>query len=174
MFNDKKKAFYHAASQMTISFLPEKDTTTFLQHNFSKKGIHLDEATVQYIISVTGNIPHYIQLLAAEIWQYVESNTDVTREIVNASLLRVLALKGDYYMELFDHQSKSKKQLLLALCSSGKNIFSEAYIRANNLPSSATLQRAVEGLTNDGIIDKIGGEYFISDPFFKLFLKDFS
>jgi hypothetical protein len=174
MFNDKKKAFYHAASQMTISFLPEKDTATFLQHNFSKKGIRLDEETVQYIISVTGNIPHYIQLLAAEIWQCVESNTGVTREIVDASLLRVLTLKGDYYMELFDHQSKSKKQLLLALCSSGKNIFSEAYIRANNLPSSATLQRAVDGLTNDGIIDKMGGEYFISDPFFKLFLKDFS
>jgi hypothetical protein len=64
--------------------------------------------------------------------------------------------------------------LLLALCTNGRNIFSEAYIRVNNLPASATLQRAVNGLTNDGIIDKIGNEYFISDPFFKLFLKDFS
>ncbi|MDR2384597.1 MAG: ATP-binding protein [Tannerella sp.] len=174
MFNDKKRAFYQAASQMTISHLPEKDTIAFLQQNFSKKGIHLDENTVRHIISVTANVPHYIQLLAAEIWQYAESNTCVTPEIVNTSISRVLALKNDYYMELFDRQSKSKKQLLLALCTGGKNIFSGAYIRANNLPGSATLQRAVNGLTHDGIIDKTGNEYFISDPFFQLFLKDFS
>ncbi|MDR0688524.1 MAG: ATP-binding protein [Prevotellaceae bacterium] len=174
MFNDKKRAFYNAASQMTISYLPEKDTVAFLQQNFAKKGIRLDEEMAQYIISATANIPHYIQLLAAEIWQAAESSASITHEAVNKSILQVLALKGDYYMELFDRQSNSKKQLLLALCRDGKNIFSEAYIRANNLPNSATLQRAVTGLTSDGIIDKTGREYFISDPFFKLFLKDFS
>jgi len=173
MFNDKKRAFYNAASQMTISYLPEKDTIAFLQQNFSKKSILLDEKTARYIISVTANIPHYIQLLAAEIWQYTENNTVITRDIVNKNIIRVVALKNDYYMELFEHQSKSKKQLLLALCVDGRNIFSEAYIRVNHLPSSATLQRAVSGLTNDGIIDRIGNEYFVSDPFFKLFLKDF-
>jgi len=173
MFNDKKRAFYNAASQMTINYLPEKDTVIFLQQNFAKRNITLDEKTAQYIISVTANIPHYIQLLAAEIWQYLENNAVITCEIVDKSVLRVLALKNDYYMELFDHQSKSKKQLLLALCTSGKNIFSEAYIKSNNLPVSATLQRAVNGLINNGIIDKISNEYFISDPFFKLFLKSF-
>ena len=174
MFNDKKRAFYNAASQMTISHLPEKDTIKFLQQNFLKKNIRLDVSIVQYIILVTANIPHYIQLLAAEIWQYAESDSIITREIVDKSIWRVLVLKGDYYMELFDHQSKSKKQLLLALCADGKNIFSGTYITANRLPSSATLQRAVNGLTNDGIIDRLGNDYFISDPFFKLFLKDFS
>ncbi|MDR1809775.1 MAG: ATP-binding protein [Prevotella sp.] len=170
MFNDKKRAFYNAASQMTIGYLPENDTIAFLQQNFLKKNIKLEETIAKYIISTAANIPHYIQLLAAEIWQFVESGAAITREIVDESVLRVLALKSDYYMELFEHQSKSKKQLLLALCSDGKNIFSETYIKANNLPSAATLQRAVVGLTNDGIIDRFGNEYFISDPFFKLFV----
>ncbi|MDR0414325.1 MAG: ATP-binding protein [Prevotellaceae bacterium] len=174
MFNDKKRAFYNAASQMTIGYLPEKDTMTFLQQNFSKKGIRLDESMVRYIIAATANVPHYIQLLAAEIWQSTESNTDITREIVDESILQVLTLKNDYHMEMFDRQSKSKKLLLLALCAGGKNIFSEAYRRANNLPNAATLQRAVSGLTNDGVIDRMDSEYFISDPFFKLFLKDLS
>jgi AAA+ ATPase superfamily predicted ATPase len=174
MFNDKKRAFYNATSQMTISYLPEKDTIAFLQQNFSKKNIQLSEDMAQYIISVTANIPHYIQLLAAEIWQSTESDSPITREIVDKNILQVLTLKRDYYMELFEHQSKSKKQLLIALGTNGKNIFSEAYIRANHLPSPATLQRAVKDLTNDGIIDRIGNEHFVSDPFFKLFLKDFS
>lgn len=133
--------------------------------------MHISEEIAQYIISVTANIPHYIQLLAAEIWQYAESGSNITHDIVDKNVLRALDMKSDYYMELFGHQSKSKKQLLLALCTSGKNIFSEAYIKRHRLPTSATLQRAVSGLTNDGITDRIGSEYFISDPFFKLFLK---
>lgn len=171
MFNNKKRAFYHAASQMTIGYLPVKDTVDFLQRNFSKKSVHISEEMAQYIISVTANIPHYIQLLAAEIWQSVEVESNITQEIVEKGVTRALDMKSNYYMELFDHQSKSKKQLLLALCSSGKNIFSEAFIRRYRLPSSATLQRAVSGLTNDGIIDRMGSEYFISDPFFNFFLK---
>ncbi|MDR1543032.1 MAG: hypothetical protein LBS50_01205 [Prevotellaceae bacterium] len=34
--------------------------------------------------------------------------------------------------------------------------------------SSGTI---VKWLTNDGIMDKTGNEYFISDPFFKMFSK---
>jgi|LNAP01.1.fsa_nt_gb hypothetical protein len=171
MFNNKNRAFYHAASQMTLGYLPEKDTVDFLQRNFSKKSVHISEEIAQYIISVTANIPHYIQLLAAEIWQNVETGTNITQDMVDKSVLRVVDMKSDYYVEMFDHQSKSKKQFLLALCSSGKNIFSEDYIRRYRLPSYATLQRAASGLINDGIIDRMGSEYFISDPFFKLFLK---
>lgn len=172
MFNNKKRPFYNAASQMTIGYLPEKDTIDYLQHNFSKKEINISKEIAQYIISATANIPHYIQLLAAEIWQYVEKGSHITRDIVDKNVLRVLDMKSDYYMELFDRQSKSKKQLLLALCSSGKNIFSEAYIKKHRLPTPATLQRAISELTNNGITGRIDNEYFISDPFFKLFLKE--
>lgn len=172
MFNNKKRPFYNAASQMTIGYLPEKDTIQFLQRNFSKKNVSLSEEIARYIISETANIPHYIQLLAAEIWQNIEPGNNITSEIVDKNKLRVVDLKRDYYMELFDHQSKSKKQLLLALCTNGANIFSEAYIRMHRLPGSATLQRAASGLTNDGIIDRMGSEYFISDPFYKLFIKE--
>ncbi|MDR1653970.1 MAG: hypothetical protein LBS01_10080 [Prevotellaceae bacterium] len=79
-------------------------------------------------------------------------------------------LKNDYYVELFDKQSNSKKQLLLALTQNGENIFSENYLKAYNLPNPSTLQTSVKGLLNDGIIDKRYNIYFICDPFFKLFL----
>lgn len=83
----------------------------------------------QYILSATANILHYIQLLVVGIWQYVEKESHITHDIIDKNVLRVLGMKSDYYMDLFDRQSKSKKQLLLELCSSGKNIFSEAYIK---------------------------------------------
>ncbi|MDR0829533.1 MAG: ATP-binding protein [Prevotellaceae bacterium] len=172
MFNSKKRAFYNAASQMTISYLPENETIEYLQQKLSKDNINIDNATAKYLISVAANIPHYIQLLAAEVWQYAVNHIDtITLEIINECAERVLALKSDFYMELFDRQSASKKQLLQTLVIEGKNIFSATYIKRHNLPSIGTLQRAVKGLINDGIIEKINDSYFVADPFFVMFLK---
>lgn len=171
MFNDKKRPFYHAATQMTIDYLPKKETIHFLQNNFARKEIKLDLEIAEYIIKTAANIPHYIQQLASEIWLNASHHADISHEIVDRCILQVIAMKSDYFMELFENQSTSKKQLLIALCTGGENIFSESYKITHRLPSSATLQRAAKGLTNDGVIDKIDSEYFITDPFFKLFLK---
>lgn len=171
MFNDKKKAFFNAASQMSIGKLPQEDSICFLQEKFAASGISLSRETAQYIIDAAADIPHYIQLLAAEIWQYsIGSHTIITEKMVDKCVEQVLILKGDYYMELYDRQSNSRKQLLRALSINGENIFSASYIKAHHLPAAATLQRAIKELTNDGIVEKSGNEYFITDPFFKLFI----
>jgi AAA+ ATPase superfamily predicted ATPase len=172
LFNSNKRAFYNAALSMSISYLPENETIEYLQKGFAGSSIILDEKIALYILSVTSKIPHYIQQLAAEIWQYmINSSEVVTKDIVDECSMHLFVHKSDYYMELFDRQSQSRKQLLQALAKNGKNIFSASYIRAHNLPSAATLQRAAQGLMKDGTIDKINGEYFISDPFFKMFVE---
>jgi hypothetical protein len=140
---------------MTIGKLPEEETIAFLREKFAESSIILDSVTAGYIISVASGIPHYIQLMAAEIWQYMmNSYTIITKEIVDNCAARILAFKSDYYMELFDRQSLSRKQLLQSLVVSGKNIFSTAYIRAYRLPGAATLQRAIAGLVQDGAVEK--------------------
>jgi hypothetical protein len=48
--------------------------------------------------------------------------------MINESVKKVLAHKSDYYMELFERQSQSRKQLLKALVCEGENIFSLEYI----------------------------------------------
>ena len=174
MFNNKKKAFYNSASQMTIGSLPQEDTIEFLQTKFATSNISIDEDTAKYLIAVAADIPHYIQLLASEIWQEsVNSQMIITNEMIDESAKRVLVHKSDYYMELFDRQSQSRKQLLKALTVEGKSIFSVEYIKKHRLPAAATLQRSVNELVNGGIIERINGEYFIADPFFKLFVAQY-
>ena len=171
MFNNKKKAFYNSAMQMTIGSLPQEDTIDFLRTKFSLSKISIDDEMAKYIIAVTTDIPHYIQLLASEIWQnMINSKTVITKSIVDESVQKVIALKSDYYIELFEHRSQNQKQLLIALTVEGKNIFSTGYITKHRLSSASTLQRSVKELIKSGIIEKRGNEHFISDPFFKLFL----
>ena len=171
MFNNRKKAFFNSASQMTIGSLPKQDTIVFLRAKFLLSHIHIDEKTAEYLISVAADVPHYIQFLASEIWQnIINTETVVTKNMVDESAQKILALKSDYYIELFEHRSQSQKQLLKALTYENKNIFSTDYIRKYRLPAVSTLQRSVRDLLNTGIIEKKENEYFIADPFFKLFM----
>jgi len=156
---------------MTIGTLPQTDTIAFLQTKFAQSNIVIDEEVAKYLIAVAADIPHYIQLLASEVWQStVNSQGFITKEVIDESAKKVLAYKSDYYMELFDRQSTSRKQLLKALTMEGKNIFSAEYIKKNRLPVASTLQRAAKDMVNDGIIEKSGDTFFITDPFFKLFV----
>jgi AAA+ ATPase superfamily predicted ATPase len=173
LFDNKKRAFYHSASQISIGPLPEVDTIKYLQKKLAASGITIDVKTGLYLISAAGNIPHYIQLLAAEVWQYlIDNKKPVTKKVVDYCVKQILALKGDYYMELFDRQSQSRKQLLQALTISGKNVFSAAYINTHRLTSVSTVQRAMKELVENGIAEKLNDEYVIADPFFKAFVSE--
>ena len=175
MFNNKNRAFYNSASHMQLGPLPHEDTIAFLQEKFGLSGIEIELQVALYLIEQTGDIPYYIQLLAAEIWQYIiTSQTSVTRELVDICAERIVELKKDYYFELFDHQSVMQKQLLKALIQSGDNIFSSLYTKRFRLSAASTTQKSVSTLIDSGIIDKSDNAYFISDPFFKRFIQNYA
>jgi AAA+ ATPase superfamily predicted ATPase len=171
MFNDKKKAFYNSALQMTIGSLPQQDTIAFLCEKLALSNISIDEDTAKYLIEVAADIPHYIQLLASEVWQnMINLKSTVTKDIIDECAAQLLALKYDYYLELYEHCSKNQKQLLKALTYERKNIFSANYIKKYRLSAASTLQRSVQELVNNGIIEKKDDEYFFADPFFQMFV----
>ena len=175
MFNNKNRAFYNSASHMQLGTLPHDDTIAYLQAKFGLSGIRIELREAFYLIEQTGNIPYYIQLLAAEIWQYmITSQTQVTTEIVDACAKQIVDLKQDYYYELFDRQSVMQKQLLIALVHSNDNIFSSHYTKRFRLSAASTTQKSVLVLMDSGIIDKTDSSYFISDPFFKRFLQNYA
>ena len=82
----------------------------------------------------------------------------------------IIELKGDYYQEQFDKYSERQKSLLKAIAVDGCNIFSSRYIQRHRLTPASTVQKSVAVLTEDGVIEKEGGNYFISDPFLRRYI----
>lgn len=172
MFNNGSSPFYKAAFQLTISSPPKEDTIKFLQTNFLKKNVTLNDKMGEYIINVTTNIPYYVQELAWAIWMEIESNSEISPEIIDTCVKQIVSNRRYYFQELFNNQSSSKQKLLNALSISAIDIFSEPYRQQYDLPNLPTMKRAEQGLINDGIIDKTDVEYFFTDPFFKCFLRN--
>jgi AAA+ ATPase superfamily predicted ATPase len=175
MFNNKGRAFYNAAMLMQIGSLPQKETIDFLIGRFASSGIQLDKSLALFVIEQAGDIPYYIQLLAAEVWQYVVNSTlKIDKELITLCAQKIVDLKSDYYYELYDKQSVYQKKMLKALVISGENVFSSSYTKQFRLTAASTTQKALAGLIESGIVEKTEGRYFIGDPFFKRFITHYA
>ena len=172
MFENKKRPFFNSGIQVQIGALPEDETIEFLQKQFATNNITIGDDEARYLIQCAANIPYYIQLLASFIWQRkVMNGGEIVVGDINDSVQDIIVLKGDFYHEQFNRYSIGQKQLLRALSRDGSHIFSVDYIRRNKLNTSSTVQKNIKILLEDGIADKTGDTYFISDPFFRIFLQ---
>jgi hypothetical protein len=175
MFMDKNKPFYNSAMTMQISALPERETIDFITSRFASSSIRISEQQCLYILSRVENIPYYIQLLCAEIWQYMMPDMhEVTNKIIDECFARVVELKSDYYFERTNRLSALQKRLLVALTKTGQNIYSANFITNNQLVGASSLQKAVAVLLDEGIIDKNGNTYSFCNPFYKQYIINYA
>lgn len=171
MFTNKNRPFYNSATTLCLKELPRDETRFFLREGFAKSGIDVQDETTDHLIDQAGNIPYYIQLLASEVWQQtIECTKTATCDVVDGCADKIIEIKSDFYLELFDRQSAYQKKLLKALALDGKNIFSSDYRRHHRLSVPSTTQKAVFGLISAGIIEKHQHTYVFSDPFFQRFI----
>lgn len=175
MFMSKNRPFYQSAFTLQIGTLPEDDTCNFLISKFNESGIEIPVELCKYIIRLTDNIPYYIQLLAAEVWQYMmPDQKQVSESIIDECFTRIIQLKQDYYTELMFRLSKLQKQLLKAVSKSGKNIFSANYLAQHRLGGASSVQKALLVLMEEGLLEKEEDCYFLADPFLKRYLSDYA
>jgi hypothetical protein len=175
MFNNKTRVFYDSAMSMQLDALPEPESAGYLKKRFAESKIRIDDGTALFLINQAGNIPYYIQLLAAEVWQYlIPGPVEVSEKIILECATRILDLKSDYYSELFDRHSAVQKRLLKALVVSGEGVFSAEYSSKFRLSAVSTTQKALAGLVDSGIVEKTQNQYVIGDPFFRLYIKKYA
>jgi len=173
MFNNKNRAFYHAAMLMNIETINDADSAVYLQHRFGKFNIQIDESTAHYLIQKVASIPYYIQFVAAEIWQQQmgdPGSKSITRQQVDTAIDSILNIKADYYWELINKQTNYRKKVLFALSHAVDEIFSKSTTEKYRLGPVSTTQKALDTFIEEGMIERINNKYHFSDPIFKLFL----
>jgi len=171
MFNNRNRAFYHAAMLMNIGVIEKPHSVDFLIRRFARDEIDISEKSASYIVDKVYGIPYYLQFVAAEIWQEVINTTkQVTPEIVNQAIEQIICLKSDYYWELTNKQTNYRKKVLKALSDATEEIFSKKTSSKYDLGAVSSTQKALESLIEQGIIDKINKTYIFTDPLYRLFL----
>ena len=173
MFNNKNRAFYNAASVMSIDKIGENKSIEYLKSRFGMSEIEIESNTVKYILKSAANIPYYIQFIAYEIWQSVvlQNQKLITVENVDSAIERILNLKSDYYWELTNKLTTYRKKVLFAISQSVNELFSKQVANKFQLGAVSSTQRAIEVFIEDGIVERVQNKFEFSDPMYKIFIN---
>ncbi|MDR0910539.1 MAG: ATP-binding protein [Spirochaetaceae bacterium] len=161
-FMNNRRPFYQSARPVVLGLPPENETVEYLLKVFSKEDISISKECAEYIMQKAGNIPYYVQMLGSEIWQYMmpEQKT-VTKEIINASVKIAVSHNSDTYEEIIYNVSEKAKDMLLLMANDKKT----------SLPDEERKEIELE-LRDKGITEFTDMQYYIADPFFRLYIKE--
>ncbi|MCK4921992.1 MAG: ATP-binding protein [Bacteroidales bacterium] len=173
MFSNKNRAFYNAATVMSINTIEESKSVEYLVSRFKRSDIKIDSDAAMYLLQTVANIPYYIQYIAFEIWQYIilSDKHRVTKDNIDEAFERVLKLKSDYYWELTNKHTAYRKKVLYALSHSVSELFSKKTATDFDLGAVSSTQKAIDVFINEGIIERNQSKYEFSDPMYKRFVN---
>ena len=172
MFSNKNRAFYNAASVMSIGKIAKEKSIDYLKSRFALSGIVIKETVAEYILDASNNITYFIQFIAFEIWQLATLNgeKEIKKGDVDHAIENIIVLKSDFYWEIINRQTSYRKKVLHALSCTGTELLSSKASKKYDLGASSTTQKALDSFLEDGIIERTESVYEYSDPFFRMFV----
>ena len=171
IFADATRPFYNSAIPLPFGKPPVEESREFLVSRFRDAGIELEPAEQEVILSVTENIPYYLQELASAVFEAVVPDKAVTAEHLKLAIEDIIAKNAELYAERMAGLSESKRAILLALATEPTAVFSDEYRNTHALPVSSTLHTALKELQEEGIVETDEEGHRLADPFFVRYIR---
>lgn len=172
MFSEHSRPFYNSARIMHLEKPPEDESRKFVTDRFSSAGVRIGAEEVDKVLSLSQNIPYFIQALSSEVFESViaRGGRSVRPDDILAAADSLTEMKREQYETVVGELSSAQRSLLSALAASPTNRFDEAYRRKCGIGPSSTVHGALEKLVDKGHVEKTAHGYFVGDPFFARYL----
>lgn len=176
MAMSKDRPFYKIGPVMYLEEIPMEEFQKFISGKFRNSGIEISKSTIMKMLGVTENIPYYVQMISHELWDIAISGKKEIREKDIEIVLEQLIRQYDQNLRSeWSRLVSTKKQILQVIANKGgKNLLSKESLDTNELPGSSSVQRTLESLVGDDYIDRIDGQYFITNILFREWIKKFT
>jgi AAA+ ATPase superfamily predicted ATPase len=166
IFNDDNEPFWRSAKQMELGVIPPPVFARFVRGRFEKTSRSIDDQIVEAVLETTHSHPYGTQELAYALWEVTDQGTTATRAQFEEALDRVIRSENAHFTRIWERASKAQRVTLEALANEpGRPSLSIAYRRKHNLPGTSTVQRALEALVEDELVERHGDGYRIAEPF---------
>lgn len=172
MVYNENRPFYKIGKVVNLNKIPEKEFSEFVREKFQKTGFKIKNGAIEEILVLTENYPYNVQFLAHQLWDMKLDEKRVEKRDVAEALKRILLEQNPYYLSLWDSLTLPQRNVLRAIVNfRNEKIFSQEFIKENNLGPISTIQTSINLLIKKGILDKNNGNYTILDVFFKEWIK---
>jgi hypothetical protein len=149
-----------------LGVIPPPVFARFIRSRFEKTSRSIDDLVVDAVLETTHSHPYGTQELAYALWEVTDPGTTATRAQFDEALGRVIRSENAHFTRIWERASKAQRVTLEALANEpSMPSLSIAYRRKHNLPGTSTVQRALEALVEDELVERHGVGYRIAEPF---------
>jgi hypothetical protein len=166
IFNDENEPFWRSARQMELGVIPPAAFGRFLRNRFGQTSRAIERDVIDAALAITHSHPYGTQELAYALWEVTAPEATAGMAELDAALGRVLQSENAHFLRIWEGASRAQRTILEALAQEpGRPPLSSAYRREHNLPATSTVQKALEALGNDELVDRHDRGYRIAEPF---------
>ncbi|MEA2213630.1 MAG: uncharacterized protein QOF83_3578 [Solirubrobacteraceae bacterium] len=166
IFNDENEPFWRAAKHMELGPIPVPQFTRFIRSRFERSGRGIEDEVISLLLTVTHCHPYGTQELAYALWEATPADGRADEQRLGDALVRVLHSEHAHFERIWENAARAQRITLEALARQpGQPPMSAAYRRTHGLPGTSTVQRALESLGHDELIERWQSGYRIAEPF---------
>lgn len=173
MFSSRDRAFYGFGKMIRIDKIPREEMVRYIIDRMKTTGIICRQELAGEIVSLSDNIPYFVQFLASEAWKEAYLNHGALGpEQIDRAIEHLLDNQQDHFHQVIDTLTTYQKKVLQALSKEQQLIYSNDFMKTHDLGAVSSTQRAVDKLILSGIIEKEQESISFSNPFFLKFLQE--
>lgn len=176
IFNNPVRPFYNSVVFMQLLPIEEGVYIKFCQELFLRYGKSVSPALVERLYDCFQGITWYLQLSMNEAFTMVERGGCVEEEAYGQVLNHLVDSKRFTFEDRYASLTEKQKTVLMAIASEYPNQVthtSQDFIAKYNLKTASSVQTAVKGLVEKGILTDNHGIRRPTDLLFILWLKNF-
>lgn len=173
MFSDRSRPLYRAGGHYPLNRISSSHWLPFINNKFIQCNREIPEAIIESIVALTDGHPYYTQHLCHAVWERTPEGQVASSETVVQSLDLLLDREDYAFSTLWDSLATNQRKMLEALAAefTPVRVYSADFIKRSGLRTPSASQRVVGALQDRDLIDHEGGSYFISERFFRLWLR---
>lgn len=164
MINQRTRPFYRQLRPMTLGPISIGAFTPFIKKGFSEVS-SIDEHTIEEIYQFASGNPQRTQQICHFLFSKAKDGEKPSPDLVKEVVVEIcLILDKEFDDELDGIKNKRQRRILKALAlDPTKQPMSQDFIQGYSLGPSSSVQTALKGLIEKGILDE---EYNFVDPLF--------
>jgi len=176
IFNDPSRPFYNSVVFMQLQPIDRAEYIQFCKRLFADSNKDVEELLVDGIYDYFKGVTWYLQLSMNEAFAMTLPGEGIGKEQFGTILTHIVDTKRFTFEDKFATLTEKQKALAKAMADeypSTVNLTSNEFIARHNLKTSSSVQTAMKGLVEKGVIVNWRESRQISDLLFVLWLKNY-
>jgi hypothetical protein len=174
LFTDENEPFFRSAKVLELDVIAPPLFAAFVEERFAATDRGLGAGVAERLVAITRGHPYGTQELAYALWERVPEGFSASDADLDEALESVVRSENAHFTLAWSGASRVQRLVLQALAAEPGSVYGTDYRLRHDLPAASTVQRAVERLVADELVERRrDGGFDLAEPFLREWILRF-